>query len=410
MDEQKNSGSKRMLNKTDRIILSVTCYGHFLCHFNMLVFPAILLPLSGLLHMSMADTLDLAFLMYLLMGLSAPLWGYGADKIGAMPLLALFYAGAGLSGLMAALFIDSPAALKLALAGIGLFSGIYHPAGLGWIACCVTRTSTGMAYNGMFGNLGLALGPVLAGLVNYLFGPAAVYVGLALLNFSGLFLLMRARGTTRNMVHVGRKKSSGASWSGFVILLAAMMLGGIVYRGATVTLPALFQVRGVGIFAWLSALFQVPLSANVVATAITSLLYLVGMLGQYFGGRVGERYDLRWSYCCFHLLTIPAALIMGLLSDIPLVVVAIFHSFFLLGMQPIENTLVARLTPPELHSSAYGMKFVLTFGVGAVAVTIVRHVEQGLGMEYVFPALGMISILLVAVIGLLISRVPGQRL
>ncbi|HHB75210.1 MAG TPA: MFS transporter [Desulfobulbus sp.] len=402
--EKKNT----ILTRTDRLILSVTCYGHFLCHFNMLVFPAILLPLSGLLQMSMADTLNLAFFMYLLMGLSAPFWGYIADKIGAMPLLALFYVGAGCSGLMAAFFIDSPVALKLALAGIGLFSGIYHPAGLGWIACCVTKTSTGMAYNGMFGNLGLALGPVLAGLVNYLFGPAAVYIGLAMLNFFGLFLLVRAGGETRRVAHVVREKSNEASWSGFAILLVAMMLGGIVYRGATVTLPALFQVRGVGIFNWLSGVLRFPLSANVVATGITSFLYFIGMLGQYFGGRVGERFDLRWSYFCFHLLTIPAALVMGLLSDIPLVVLAIYHSFFLLGMQPIENTLVARLTPPAMHSSAYGMKFVLTFGVGAVAVQIVRHVEQVWGIQYVFPALGLISILLVSVIGVLIYKVPRQ--
>ncbi|HHL35525.1 MAG TPA: MFS transporter [Desulfobulbaceae bacterium] len=403
MGQQKN-----ILTGTDRVILSVTCYGHFLCHFNMLVFPAILLPLSGLLQMSMADTLNLAFFMYLLMGLSAPFWGYTADKIGAIPLLALFYVGAGCSGLTAAFFIDSPVALKLALAGIGLFSGIYHPAGLGWIACCVSKTSTGMAYNGMFGNLGLALGPVLAGLVNYLFGPAAVYIGLALLNFFGLFLLMRAGGATRRAAHAVRENGNGASWSGFAILLVAMMLGGIVYRGATVTLPALFQVRGVGIFDWLSGFFNFPLSANVVATGITSFLYLVGMLGQYFGGRIGERFDLRWSYFCFHLLTVPAALIMGLLSDIPLVVLAIYHSFFLLGMQPIENTLVARLTPPEMHSSAYGMKFVLTFGVGAVAVLIVRHVEQAWGIQCVFPALGLISILLVLVIGVLIYKVPKQ--
>ena len=100
MGQQKN-----ILTNADRVILSVTCYGHFLCHFNMLVFPAILLPLSGLLQMSMADTLNLAFFMYLLMGLSAPLWGYMADKIGAIPLLALFYIGAGCSGLMAAFLL-----------------------------------------------------------------------------------------------------------------------------------------------------------------------------------------------------------------------------------------------------------------------------------------------------------------
>jgi len=392
-------------DRTDTAILSVTCYGHFLCHFNMLVFPAILLPLSARLGYNLAQTLDLAFYMYLLMGLSAPFWGYLADRFGARPLLALFYIGAAGSGFLSCLFIDNPHALRWTLAGIGLFSGIYHPAGLGWIACCVSRTSAGMAYNGMFGNLGLALGPVLAGLINYLAGPAEVYGGLGLLNLFGLVLLLRAAKIDVRHTKSDSNREGSASWSGFAVLLIAMMLGGIVYRGATVTLPALFEVRGAGIFNWIVAHLPGKVSANVVATAITSGLYLVGMLGQFFGGRVGERFELRYSYLCFHLLTIPAALVMSVLTDLPLVAVATFHSFFLLGMQPIENTLVARLTPPSMHGSAYGMKFVLTFGVGALAVQIVRLVELRAGIEYVFPVLGLVSVLLVAVIGLLLRRV-----
>lgn len=398
------------MNADDRSILSVTCYGHFLSHFNMLVFPAILLPLSARLGLPMADTLQLGFYMYLLMGISALPWGCLADRFGARPLLALFYGGAGLCGFGAALFIDSPGALKWALAGIGLFSGIYHPAGLGWIACCVSKTSRGMAYNGMFGNLGLALGPVLAGLTNYFRGPQAVYIGLGLLNLFGLVLLLK---TGSHPVHQGVQTAEGrddfASWSSFAVLLVAMMLGGIVYRGATVTLPALFEIRGTGIHASLSSLFRGHLSGNIVATGLTSCLYLVGMLGQYAGGRAGERFDLRWSYLVFHVLTIPAALCIGLVTDIPLILLATFHSFFLLGMQPIENTLVARLTPSAMHGSAYGMKFVLTFGVGAVAVQIVRLVEQNLGVSSVFPVLGLISIGLVLVIVLLIIKVPPLR-
>lgn len=398
------------MNADDRSILSVTCYGHFLSHFNMLVFPAILLPLSERLGMEMADTLELAFYMYLLMGISALPWGYLADKVGARPLLALFYAGAGFSGFGAAFFIDSPGPLKWALAGIGLFSGIYHPAGLGWIACCVSKTSTGMAYNGMFGNLGLALGPVLAGLVNYFRGPQAVYIGLGLLNLFGLFLLLKVnRHKVYKEVQAGVGEEKFSSWSSFGILLVTMMLGGIVYRGATVTLPALFEISGTGVYASLNSLFKGNLSGNVVAAGITSCLYLVGMLGQYSGGRAGERFDLRWSYLIFHVLTIPAALLIGLVTDIPLMLLATFHSFFLLGMQPIENTLVARLTPSGMHGSAYGMKFVLTFGVGAVAVQIVRLVERNFGLSCVFPVLGLVSIALVLVIAILIKKVPPLR-
>ena len=398
------------MNANDRSILTVTCYGHFISHFNMLVFPAILLPLSGRLGLDMIETLSLAFWMYLLFGLTALPWGLLADKLGPRPLLALFYLGAGGCGLAAALSVDSPLALKLSLAGIGLFSGIYHPAGLGWIASCVSRTSAGMAVNGMFGNLGLAMAPLLAGIVNWLLGIEAVYFSLALLNLSGIFLLWQGKEQHCETTHTINNSTETACWKGFSILLVCMMLGGVVYRGTTVTLPALFELNGTVVYETVANLFKgATVSANVVATVITSLLYLIGMGGQYLGGRVGERFDLRFSYLFFHLMTLPAAFLIGMVTDIPLVLLATFHSFFLLGMQPVENTLVARLTPPGLRSSAYGMKFVLTFGVGAVAVKMIQVVESRWGLEAVYPSLGVVSLFLVAAIGVLIICTPRMR-
>jgi len=318
--------------------------------------------------------------------------------------------GAGSCGLLAAMFVDSPSALKLSLAGIGFFSGIYHPAGLGWIACCVSKTSTGMAYNGMFGNVGLAMGPLLAGLVNWFFGIEAVYICLGILNFFGLIFLLRIH-TDQCTVHEKKIIDQGEpSMKGFGVLLVCMMLGGIVYRGATVTMPALFELRGTGIVTALQHFFtNTTLSGNVVATALTSSLYLIGMLGQFAGGKAGERFDLRYSYLAFHLMTLPAAFFIGITMDMPLVLLATVHSFFLLGMQPVENTLVARLTPASLRSSAYGMKFVLTFGVGALAVKAVKAVEHVWGLAAVFPTLGIVSLALVMAIGVLIQLTPKMK-
>jgi len=398
------------MNSDDRSILTVTCYGHFLSHCNMLVFPALLLPLSTRLGLDMAATLDLAFWMYLLFGLTALPWGMLADRFGPRPLLALFYLGAGGCGLSAAFLMDSPLGFKLSLAGIGLFSGIYHPAGLGWIACGVSRTSRGMAFNGMFGNLGLATGPLLAGIVNWLWGVLAVYLCLGALNLIGLVFLLQADTRSRACEKTSTVRESSSSWKGFAVLLVCMMLGGIVYRGSTVTLPALFELNASGIFTTLNTVFKgMELSSNVVATVITSGLYLIGMLGQYAGGRAGERFDLRFSYLFFHVMTLPAAFLIGSVTNVPLVLLATMHSFFLLGMQPVENTLVARLTPPGLRSSAYGMKFVLTFGVGALAVKLVKLVEHDWGLEAVFPSLGLVSLALVGAIGVLILFTPGMR-
>ena len=74
-------------------------------------------------------------------------------------------------------------------------------------------------------------------------------------------------------------------------------------------------------------------------------------------------------------------------------------------MQPLENTLVSRLTPARWRHSAFGMKFILTFGVGALAVKGVQTIERLYGMVWIYPALGCVSVALVITIGVLIFRI-----
>ncbi len=393
------------MTSRERSILIVTCYGHFISHFNMLVFPAVLLPLSSAFNLPMTETLALSFWMYLLFGISALPWGLAADKFGAQSLLGIFHLGAGVSAIFAAFWVDAPFLFSLALTGIGLFSGIYHPAGLGWIAKEFENTSRCMAYNGMFGNLGLAAAPLLAGIVNYVYGVKAVYLTVACVNLIGLvFIFITRKSNGINFASHNKRSNGSSSVIPFLILLLAMMLGGIVYRGTSVTLPAYFELQNTALYQWFTNVTGGMGSANVTATILTSCIYLIGMVGQYTGGRIGESFDLRKGYLLFHAITVPAAMAMALTTDIPLVIFAMVHAFFLLGMQPLENTLVARLTPPKMLSSAYGMKFILTFGVGALSIKMVEVVKSSYGLASVFQALGGVSTLLVLTILLLIKN------
>ena len=403
MNSQKSTDLPQM-NSRERRILLTTCYGHFMSHFNMLVFPALVLPLAGQLKMDMAYVLDLSFWMYCLFGVTALPWGMIADRWGAKPLFLIYYLGAGLSGLAASFFIDNPAGLSIALAALGLFSGIYHPIGLGMISKEIKRVSLGMGYNGMFGNLGLATAPLLTGLLNWFWGPQAAYLALGALNLLGVGLMFILPPIGDHRSDIKESDEDNGLLGAFLILLVAMMLGGIVYRGATVILPAYFELKNQGIFLWFSSMTGVGLSKNLVATSVTSFIYIVGMLGQYTGGRVAERFDLRICYLVFHALTIPAAALMAVAVDLPLVALAMIYFFFLLGMQPIENTLVAKFTPRKFHHSAFGSKFVLTFGVGALAVKMITVIKTTLGIETVFYALAIISIVLVGVILMLIRK------
>lgn len=371
-------------------------------HYNMMVFPALVLPLAGLLQFPMPEVLGLSFWMYLLFGVMALPWGMTGDKWGGKNLMLVMFLGAGLSGLAAAWFIDSPQALSLSLAAIGLFSAIYHPIGLGLISKGVRRVSVAMGYNAVFGGLGLVAAPLATGLAVWFSGPRAAFLVLAALNLLGLGIM--ALLPLSEPSHAEQTGSEGANGMlpAFLILLVAMMLGGIAYRGATVILPAYLELKGQGIFEAVTGLLGKGLSGNLVATSVASVIYMVGMVGQYVGGHVGERYDCRYSYLVFHAVCIPAVLLMSFTQNTLLVAVAFVYLFFLLGMQPIENTLVAGFTPRRLHHSAYGTKFILTFGLGAFSVKMIERIESVWGIDASFVALAMISLVLITTIVVLI--------
>jgi MFS family permease len=372
-------------------------------HFNMLVFPALVLPLMARLEMPMAQVLSLSFWMYLLFGLTALFWGLLADRFGARLLLLIYFVGCSFASAAAALWLDMPPILSLALAALGFFSGIYHPAGLGLISKEMSRVSIGMGYNGMFGNLGLATAPLLTGIMNWLWGPQAAYLCLGVLNLGGAVLMTVYPMAVSDASAVKARGEGNGILGAFLILLAAMMLGGIVYRGATVILPAYFELKTPMLYQWLTGVTQGAFSQNLVATTITSLIFLIGVGGQFSGGQCADRYDPGISYLIFFGIAGLAAFWMAQAQDLMLVGLAVLFFFFLLGMQPIENTLVARFAPKRFHHSAFGAKFVLTFGVGALAVKGVAAIETNYAIETVFICLAGAAAVALGFIGWLIA-------
>ena len=126
------------------------------------------------------------------------------------------------------------------------------------------------------------------------------------------------------------------------------------------------------------------------------------MLGQYLGGVAAERFEPRRAYLVFHSIALPMALLIAFTTDLPLMLATVGYMLFFLGMQPIENTLVAYLTPDKLRHSGYGTKFILTFGVGAVAVHMVGRIKEAWSLSAVFVAMAGVSLGIVLFILLLI--------
>jgi len=374
--------------RTERNVLVVTGVAHAATHFAELMFPTLAVVVAREQGLPLDIVLGWSFAGYLLFGLGALPGGYLADHVGARPVVLASLLGVGLACLVASLTTPGPT-LAAALALLGLAGSLYHPAGMGLITRTVRARGRGLAINGIFGNVGIALTPAVTGALATQLGWAWTFrvCGLALVAVGIACALLPIDEPDHSTETVPDAPTSDAAWLPIVFLCIAAALGGISYRGNTLVQPAFFAER-------------VSFLSFGVAT---SAIYLIGIAGQYAGGIVADRFDLRWGYLGFHLLSLPALLAMGALFGAPLLGASAMFVFFSLGMQPIENSLFARLTSARRRSTGYGFKFVLTFGVGSTAVWLVRWAETAYGLPAVFGVLaGVVGLLCLSILALIV--------
>lgn len=396
----------------EKKIVIITCVAHFLCHFYELIFPALAVPLMLSLKMDLADVLKLSFLMYLLYGVGALPWGMISDRFGNRRSLIIFFLGCGIGAFMTALS-QSGSFLMISLAVIGFFASIYHPAGMGLISLGVKNRGMALGINGVAGNIGLVSAPFAAGLLNWLVGWKMTYVLIG--GFSiiwGIILLFASIDETPLPEHTEPMESTSKTNNSyvryFIIMCIIMTIAGLSYRANSIVLPAYLEFKASFLWHFFQRidLSNLQGTKTLAATLLASSIYLIGIFGQLAGGKVADKYDLRWMYLTFHALSLPFVILMGIFSEQLLVISAAIYVFFSLGMQPIENSLVAKFTPSKWRSTGFGIKFILVFGVSSVTVYLVGWIKSLWNLEAVyFFAGGAVALLVIIIMYLIfISR------
>jgi len=379
------------------------------------VFPALVMPISRDLGLPLARVVNMSFWSYLLYGVLATAWGALSDRIGHKWALASGLLLSGLGLMLAGLF-PSPALIAFSFALVGIGSAAYHPSGLALLSQGMSRRGWAMGINGIWGNIGIAVVPFTIGLLNYLIGwqRALGLLGLVglLLGAAGLITPFGVkRGEDRKTV---AQVQRGTAIPLLVTFAFTLIFTGLMYRSFTVILPAFLENR-LGDFterfhSWVverfTAVRDVPAFNTLVANLLATGVYVLGVIGQGIGGRIADRYSLKWSYFVFFALAFPFIIAMAWISTAWLIPAAGLFIFFSLGMQPIENSLVAYLTPARWRSVSYGVKFTLTFGAGSFAVKLVGWLERTYGLSSViWSVAGFVALVLVSVaIFLVLSR------
>jgi MFS family permease len=399
------------MDSNEKRILILTSAAHYLTHFFVLVFPVLVMPISRDLSMEPAAVITISFPMYLCYGLLAIPWGYLSDRIDARLMMSAGMIIAGV-GFLAAGLAESVDRLALCLGVIGVGCSAYHPSGLALLSKGIRVRGRALGINGLWGNFGIASAPLLAGIFTYAMGWKSTLLAFGLLGILlGIACLAVPFSIGREDLQRGSSVGGRQAVTLFLILCAAMVFSGLMYRGYTIILPTFFESKLAGLGALLSSVLGDARAAaeadTLMATLITCSVYLVGMVGQLIGGRVADRRELRWAYLTFFVCALPFLLSLRFVEGPLLIPLAGFFVLFSLGMQPIENSLVAMLTPPQWRSVSYGVKFTLVFGAGSLAVHFVSFADGNYGLDTVILLLLFFLAMVITMIAVLLLASRG---
>lgn len=398
----------------EKKIVLFTFMSHFLFHYYELAFPALAIPLILSLKMDLPEVLKLGFPMYLAFGLFALPWGYFADRFSNRTALIICFFGGGLGALLV-VFSSSPTAIMVSLGLIGAFACICHPAGMGLISIGVKNRGMALGINSIAGSIGLLTAPFLAGLLNWLAGWRMAYLAAAVFAFiwGGIMLWVKIDETPHTNVAPPANHPTNQRRNQLLLLVlffSIVTLGGLAYRINIVVLPAYLEYHTSFLAHFLSSLtLSNPTALSTVAAGLlTSFVYLVGIAGQLMGGRLADRHDLRSLYLIFNIVSLPFILLMAFSSEGMLVLAAAVYVFFALGIQPIENSLIAWFTPVKWRSTGFGFASVLIFGVGSLAIYLVGWIKESWSLGAVYYVSGGMIALIIIGITALISITKGM--
>lgn len=315
---------------------------------------------------------------YGLFGVGALPGGILVDRFGSKPLILACLGGMAGSFLLVSL-APNLLTLALAIAVWGVTASVYHPAGLSLLSKSVDQRGTALGYHGIGGNLGIALGPLATALLLLAFDwrivTAALTVPAAVVAAYGLTVdIDDALPDTENAVSDGDIDGDGGSGAngaaslstiaddtrvllagGFLIVFVFVTFSGLYYRTFLTFLPDLLgDVLG-GLIDIQLIDPESPYAEEFdVARYLYVAVLMVGVLGQYLGGRIADRVPPeRALMVLMGILTVLALLFVPASETIvTFIAVSLLLGVVLFTVQPLSQATVA----PTLRARRAGSR------------------------------------------------------
>ncbi len=283
--------------------------------------------------------------------------------------------------------------LVMAFAILAAFGhACFHPTALSLVSrlCSQENRGTITSYFVVGGNLGYAIGPVLAGVLVWTFGLP----GLLLLLVPALAMIVALRyllpggiaGACEDHGKPAAPEGHQQSMIPFAILMAASVLRAWAVFAAITYLPMYLVSQGYDL---------------VTASTAMTLMLLSGVGGQVAGGRISDRIG-RKEFMVFGLvLAIPCFYLFFILTGIPALLALLAFGFFLWSTFAVAVAMSHELLPGNV-GLASGMMLGLAIGFGGLGVAVNGMIADHYSLA---AALGTIPLPIAAAV-ILMALVP----
>lgn len=390
-----------MRTPSPRLAQAFSNVGHSYSHILTILYPTVVLALEREWSMSYGELIALMLAGQILFGVAALPAGWLGDRWSMLGMMVVFFIGSGVAAILTGLS-RSGLEIALGLALVGTFASIYHPVGMAWLVREAVNRGRALGVNGIFGAVGLASGPIIAGLLTDLIswraafiipGAMAALFGIGLAVAWGMGLVRESKADLKPQPAPER----GAVVRAFVILSLTMLFTGFMSSAYMVALPKIFA----------EGLKGVTSSAVLGAGAMVTVVYLFGALAQYVGGRLCDRFPMKYVYIAGVAVQTPLLFLAATADSIVLLLpILVTTVFFQIVGNPAENGLLAHFTPGKWRATAYGAKFVLALGVAAAAIPMIGWIHDTTGS---FTLLYIISGCMAAIVLLTSLLLPNDR-
>ena len=335
----------------------------------------------------------------LLIGLGAIPFGWLSDRWSRSGTMTLMFIGMGLTSIFCGLS-NSVSSLFISLSLLGLFCSIYHPVGIPWVINSANKQGRALGINGIFGGIGIGSGAFIAGTLTEIFnwnvafilpGFVSIFIGFVL-----IYLIFINKISYKNFFITSDKTDHSRNEMILIsaIMLLSMFTLGLSFHNTQTALPKVFEIR-------------IENLNSIQIGIIIAIIYFISGATTFIGGLLADRVNLKKIYLFGIFLQFPCYVGIAYISGYSLIILCILAAIFNASILPTENILLGRFTPQKYHGVIYGIKFILAFGSGPIAVFLISEIYS-ITLEFTY--LFLINAVMMAIVSVFILFLPIQKI